>query len=158
MKRITLAAFFAVAAMAAPIAFGQDKAADFTDMQALRAAAKSDKHALVASTLNLTGTEAKRFWPIYDTYQRNLDLTSRRRVVALESLLSRDASMTNLAARNVITELMAVDEAETRSRHTLRNRLMRALPPIKAARYLQLEDKLQAIRDYDVASTVPLIR
>jgi Spy/CpxP family protein refolding chaperone len=112
----------------------------------------------VASTLDLTSAEAKRFWPIYDTYQRNLDLTSRRRVVALEGLLSRDRSMTNLAARNVITELMAVDEAETRSRHTLRNRLMRALPPIKAARYLQLEDKLQAIRDYDVASTVPLIR
>ena len=158
MKRIALAALFAVAAMAAPIAFAQDKTADVTDMQALRAAAKSDKHALVASTLNLTDTEAKRFWPIYDTYQRNLDLTSRRRVVALEGLLSRDASMTNLAARNVITELMAVDEAETRTRHTLRNRLMRALPPIKAARYLQLEDKLQAIRDYDVASTVPLIR
>lgn len=158
MKRIALAALFAVAAMTAPIAFAQDKTADVTDMQALRAAAKSDKHALVASTLNLTDIEAKRFWPIYDTYQRNLDLTSRRRVVALEGLLSRDASMTNLAARNVITELMAVDEAETRSRHTLRNRLMRALPPIKAARYLQLEDKLQAIRDYDVASTVPLIR
>jgi Spy/CpxP family protein refolding chaperone len=127
-------------------------------MPALRAAAKSDKHALVASTLDLTNAEVKRFWPIYDTYQRNLDLTSRRRVVALEGLLSRDKSMTNLAARNVITELMAVDEAETRTRHTLRNRLMRALPPIKAARYLQLEDKLQAIRDYDVASTVPLIR
>jgi Spy/CpxP family protein refolding chaperone len=158
MKRIALAALFAVAGMAAPIACAQDMTADVTDMQALRAAAKSDKHALVASTLNLTGAETKRFWPIYDTYQRNLDLTSRRRVVALESLLSRDASMTNLAARNVITELMAVDEAETRSRHTLRNRLMRALPPIKAARYLQLEDKLQAIRDYDVASTVPLIR
>jgi len=158
MKRLALAALFAVAAMTAPIACAQDKTADVTDMQALRAAAKSDKHALVASTLNLTDAEAKRFWPIYDTYQRNLDLTSRRRVVALEGLLSRDASMTNLAARNVITELMAVDEAETRSRHTLRNRLMRALPPLKAARYLQLEDKLQAIRDYDVASTVPLIR
>ena len=158
MKRIALAALFTVAAMAAPIGLAQDKTTDFTDMQALRAAAKSDKHALVASTLNLTDAEAKRFWPIYDTYQRNLDLTSRRRVVALEGLLSRDASMTNLAARNVITELMAVDEAETRTRHTLRNRLMRALPPVKAARYLQLEDKLQAIRDYDVASTVPLIR
>ena len=158
MKRFALAAFFAVAAMAAPIGFAQDRTADATDMQALRGTAKSDKHALVASTLDLTSAEAKRFWPIYDTYQRNLDLTSRRRVVALEGLLSRDRSMTNLAARNVITELMAVDEAETRSRHTLRNRLMRALPPIKAARYLQLEDKLQAIRDYDVASTVPLIR
>ena len=161
MKRLALAALFAVAAMAALIAFAQDKTdktADVTDMQALRAAAKSDKHALVASTLNLTHAEAKRFWPIYDTYQRNLDLTSRRRVVALEGLLFRDKAITNLAARNVITELMAVDEAEVKARHTLRNRLMRALPPIKAARYLQLEDKLQAIRDYDVASTVPLIR
>jgi len=158
MKRILLAAFFAIASMAAPMAVAQDKTADMTDMQALRAAAKSDKHALVASTLNLTDAEAKRFWPVYDTYQRNLDLTSRRRVVALEGLLSRDKAMTNLAARNLVTELMAVDEAEVRARHTLRNRLMRALPPIKAARYLELEDKLQAIRDYDVASTVPLIR
>jgi len=158
MKRILQAALFAIASMAAPMTVAQDKTADMTDMQALRAAVKSDKHALVASMLNLTDAEAKRFWPIYDTYQRNLDLTSRRRVVALEGLLSRDKPMTNLAARNLVTELMAVDEAEVRARHTLRNRLMRALPPIKAARYLELEDKLQAIRDYDVASTVPLIR
>jgi hypothetical protein len=34
---------------------------------------------------------------------------------------------------------------------------MRALPPVKVARYLQLEDKLQAIRDYDIASAVPLV-
>jgi hypothetical protein len=34
---------------------------------------------------------------------------------------------------------------------------MRALPAVKAARYLQLEDKLQSIRDYDIASTVPLV-
>jgi hypothetical protein len=66
--------------------------------------------------------------------------------------------MTNLAAKNVITELMTVDEAEVKARHTLRRRLMRALPPIKAAQYLQLEDKIQAVQDYDIAATVPLIR
>ena len=158
MRRIARAALFAVATLAFPVAFAQDKASDVTDMQALRAAAKADKHAYVASMLNLTNAEANRFWPIYDTYQRTLDTSSRRRVVALEGLLFRDQEMTNLAARNVITELMAVDEGEVKARHTLRNRLMRALPPIKAARYLQLEEKLQAVRDYDIASTVPLIR
>jgi hypothetical protein len=158
MKRIALAVLLVVAALAAPVAFAQNDAADVTDMQALRGAVKADKHALVASTLKLTDREAKRFWPIYDTYQRNLDLTSRRRVVALEGLLFRDKSMTNLAARNLVTELMAIDEAEVKARHTLRNRLMRAMPPIKAARYLQLEDKIQATRDYDIASTVPLLR
>jgi hypothetical protein len=29
---------------------------------------------------------------------------------------------------------------------------------MKAARYLQLEDKIRAMRDYDIAATVPLIR
>ena len=144
-------------ALAAPIARAEDKAADVTDMQALRAAVKTDKRAFVASMLSLTSTEAKRFWPIYDAFQRNLEMNSRRRVVALEGLLFRDKVMTNLAAKNLVAELMAIDEAEVKARHRLRNRLMRALPPMKAARYLQIEDKIQAVRDYDVATTVPLI-
>jgi Spy/CpxP family protein refolding chaperone len=158
MNKLLAASVLAFAVLAAPFAIAQDKASDVTDMQALRAAVKSDKHALVASTLDLTNAEAKRFWPIYDTYQRNLDASSRRRVVALEALLFPDKGVTNLAAKNLITELMAVDEAEVKARHALRIRLMRALPPIKTARYLQLEDKIQAMQDYDIASTVPLIR
>lgn len=145
-------------ALGAPLARAEDKAADVTNMQALRDAVKTDKRAYVASMLSLTSAEGKRFWPIYDAYQRNLEETSRRRIVALEGLLFRDKAMTNLAAKNLITELMAVDEAEVKARLRLRNRLMRTLPPIKAARYLQLEDKIQAVRDYDEASTVPLLR
>jgi hypothetical protein len=148
----------AAASLGAPIALAQDKAADVTDMQALRAALKSDKKAFVASVMKLSDVEGKRFWPIYDSYQRNLEVTSRRRVVAVEALLFHDKPMTNLSAKNLITELMAVDEAEVKARRTLRNRVMRVLPPLKAARYLQLEDKIQAIRDYDIASTVPLLR
>jgi Spy/CpxP family protein refolding chaperone len=157
MNGLVIAAMLVVA-LAAPAALADDNTADVTDMQALRRAVKADKHAYVASTLNLTDSEATRLWPIYDTYQRTLDISSRRRVVALEGLLFRDKAMTNLAARNLVSELMALDEAEVKARRTLRNRLMRALPPITAARYLQLEDKIQAVRDYDIASSVPLIR
>ena len=154
--------FLAVAVCAALLVGAQfSRAADLpdavTDMQALRAAVKSDKRAFVAATLQLTDAEAKRFWPIYDAYQRNLDLTSRRRVVAVEPLLFRERAMSNLGAKNLVTELMAVDDAELKSRRTLRNRVMRALPPLKAARYLQLEEKVQAVRDYDLATTVPLV-
>lgn len=158
MKNTLITLLFAASALVAPIALAQDKAADVTDMQALRAALKSDKKAFVASVMKLNDAEAKRFWPIYDSFQRNLEVTSRRRVVAVEALLFHDKPMTNLGAKNLITELMAVDEAEVKARRTLRNRVMRALPPLKAARYLQLEDKFQAVQEYDIASTVPLIR
>ncbi len=163
MKRIAMIALVGVASLAAPLAIAQtaanaaQAAADVTDMPKLREEAKVDKRALVADTLHLTDAEAKRFWPIYDTYQRSLDETNRRRVLALEGLMFREQKMTNLAAKRLVAELMAIDDAEAKARRTLRNRLMRSLPPIKVARYLQLEDKLQAIRDYDIASTVPLV-
>jgi Spy/CpxP family protein refolding chaperone len=164
MKRIALITLLGVASAIAPLAAAQtsvgnaaQSAADFTDLSKLREEAKADKHALVADTLRLTDPEAKRFWPIYDTYQRTLDETSRRRVLALEGLMFREKKMTNLAAKRLVTELMAIDDAEAKARRTLRNRLMRSLPPIKVARYLQLEDKIQAIRDYDIAASVPLV-
>ncbi len=145
-------------ALAGPIAWAEDKNADVTDMQALRQSVRADKRALVTSTLNLTDAEGKRFWPIYDNYQRDLDQTHRRRNVALQELMFRDKPMTNLAAKYYATELLAIDEAELKARRTMRNRVMRALPAVKAARYMQLEEKVRAVQDYDIAAAVPLAR
>jgi len=36
--------------------------------------------------------------------------------------------------------------------------VMRALPPKKAARYLQLESKIRANRAYDIAVAFPLVQ
>jgi hypothetical protein len=164
MKKHYAAVLFAAAAMVATqLAWADDKIADVTDMQALRTAVRADKKAFVASTLQLTPAEAKKFWPLYDEYQRNLDMTGRRRVVALERLIAQDRSQSDLSAKNFANELIAVDEAELKARRTLHNRLMRGVPsrilPLKkAARYLQLESKISAIQAYDVAATVPLLK
>jgi hypothetical protein len=157
------AVLFAAAMIAGQAVSAEDKIADVTDMQALRAAVRADKKALVASTLQLTPAEAKKFWPLYDEYQRNLDMTNRRRVVAVERVITRDRPESDLSAKNFVNELIAVDEAEIKARRTLHNRLMRGVPsrvlsPKKAARYLQLESKIRAVQAYDVAATVPLVK
>jgi Spy/CpxP family protein refolding chaperone len=162
MKRYLGALLFGAAMIAAQSAVAEDKIADVTDMQALRKAVQSDKKAFVASTLKLTDTEAKRFWPVYDAYQRDLDLANRRRNVVVVTLIGTDKPLSDLYARNLATELIAADEAEVKSRRTLQNRLMRGvptriLPPKKAARYMQLESKIRAVQAYDIAATIPLI-
>jgi len=152
-----IVAVFCAIALAAPHVDARDRTTDATDMQALRDAMKSDKRAYIAKMLALTNAEARRFWPIYDTYERVIDDTSRRRVVAVKDLIARDSPTTSLAAKNLTNELVNIYDAEAKARLRLARRVMRALPPVKAARYLQLEDKLQAIRDYDTASAVPLV-
>ena len=158
MRTNVAAVLFAIVSMVAQCAFAEDKIADVTDMQALRNAVRADRKAFVASTLKLTNAEAKRFWPAYDAYQRTLDMANRRRVVAVESLIARDKPVTDLYARNLANELVASDETEVKARRTLHNRVMRALPPTKAARYLQLESKIRAVQAYDIAATIPLIK
>ncbi|MGE5339505.1 MAG: hypothetical protein ACM3PU_16875 [Gemmatimonadota bacterium] len=147
-----------LALFVAPCAWAQDKIGDGTDMQALKSAVAADKKGLVASTLDLTPAEAKKFWPLYDAYQRSLDATNRRRSAALEGVIGMNKPMTNLYARNLSNELTAADEAEIKARRTMQNRLLKALPAKKAARYLQLEAKIQAVQAYDIAAAIPLIR
>lgn len=173
MTRSLPAAFLAVALACAPAfaadkssppadkaaaAKSADKAADVTDMQMLRTIVQQDKKSFVASTLNLSDAEGKKFWPIYDAYQRTLDAVDRRRNKAVIDVIGMDRAMSDPYARTLANELIQADEAEIKARRTLQNRLMRALPPRKAARYLQLESKIRAVEAYEVAAALPLVK
>jgi hypothetical protein len=162
-KNFAAAALFAAGLVLAQLAWGEDKIADVTDMDALRAAVRTDKKAFVASTLKLTPAEAKRFWPIYDNYQRVADGATRRRSLAVESIVTLDKPISDLYAKNLANELIAADEDEVRARRALSSRLMRGvpnrvLPPAKAARYLQLEFKIRTMQAYDIAAGIPLVK
>ena len=124
----------------------------------LRDAVKSDKRAYVASALALTDAEAKRFWPIYDNYQRHLDTTVRRTSRLVEEVVGLAGPLTDANAKRLANELVAIDEEESRDRRRMHGRLMRALPPKKALRYLQIENKVRAIRIYDIAGVMPLAK
>lgn len=164
MKKGLAAILLGLAMIVTQFASAADKAADVTDMDALRAAVRADKRAFVAATLKLTEAEAKKFWPVYDAYQRDLDLANRQRARAVEGIVLLDKPISDLYARNLANELIAADELELKARRTLHNRLMRPLPgrkvmpAAKAARYLQLEFKIRTLLAYDIAANIPLVK
>ena len=157
-KNLAVALALVAATLVAPLSRAADAGADVTDMQALRSAVKADKREYVASVLKLNDAEAKKFWPIYDLYQKSLNLADRRRTRAIVEVVGTDRPMTDPYARSLATELIATDEAEIKARRTLQNRLMRALPPRKAARYLQLESKIRAVEAFEIAQALPLVK
>ena len=50
------------------------------------------------------------------------------------------------------------DKVELSARDTMQKAVMKALPPKKAIRYLQLESKIRAMQDYDIAKGIPLVK
>lgn len=142
----------------APLRAAQDKPAD--NMQILRDKLKADKKLLVASNMELTESEAKGFWPIYDQYQKELQKINQGMAKVLESYAddNRRKSLTDDKAKKLIDEAVSVEQAEANIKSTFAPKLSKVLPVKKVARYLQIENKIRAVVRYDLAQGVPLVR
>ena len=160
MKKTLAAAAFALAATVATAAIAQNAPADGANVAAMLAQAKTPegKKQLVASSLALTDAEAKKFWPVYDAYQRKLEANNRRYSLAVEDIVMTGKPISDAYAKSLAKELTEIEDAEARARRSLYTGAVKALPGRKAVRYLQLESKLQSGYRYEVASTLPLIK
>ena len=139
-------------------ALAQDKRAD--NMQILRDKIRADKKLVVATNMELTESEAKNFWPIYNEYQKDLQNINGRIVAVLESYAAdfKSKSLTDDKAKQLIDEALAIVQAEANLKSTYAPKLSKALPVRKVARYLQIENKIRAVVKYDLAQGVPLVR
>jgi hypothetical protein len=135
----------------------QDKPAD--TMEILREKIRADKKLLVASNMELTETEAKNFWPIYEQYQKDLEKINQRMANVLQGYADdyRNKSLTDQKAKKLIDEALAIDRAEADLKSTYAPKLAKVLPIRKVVRYLQIENKIRAVVKYDIASGVPLV-
>jgi len=138
-------------------AAAQDKPAD---MQILQEKVKADKKLLVAENMDLTESEAKEFWPVYDQYQNDLAEINERIVDLIKSYAAdyRAKSMTDEKAQNLISEFVAVGRAEAGLNESYVPKLNKVLPPKKVARYLQIENKIRAVVKYNLAEEIPLVK
>jgi len=142
----------------APVRSAQDKPAD--NMQILRDKVRADKKLVVATNMELTESEAKGFWPIYDAYQKDLQKLNQRLANLLDSYAAdfRGKSITDDKARKLVDEAVSIEQAEAKLKSTYAPKLSKVLPVRKVARYLQIENKIRAVVKYDLASGVPLVR
>ena len=147
----------AVAAGLAASAMAQT--AGTTNMEILRQKIKADKKLVVAQYLKLTDAEGTAFWPVYDAYQKDLQAINQRMAAAI--LAYADAynkgPVTNEAAKKLLDESLAIDEAEAKLKSTSAPKILAALPATKAARYIQIENKIRAAVRYELAAGIPLV-
>jgi hypothetical protein len=162
MKTIRLALYVLACLFALPAA-AQTKpaeAAPADNMQILRDKLKADKKLLVAANVLLTEAEAKKFWPVYDAYQVDLHkLNDQIAMVLVDYAKAYNAStLTDAKATALLDRALAIEEAELRLKRALVAKVRAVLPGLKAARYVQLENKIRALVKYEIAGEVPLAK
>jgi len=131
-----------------------------TNMDILRQKIKADKKLVVASNLKLTDTEGAAFWPVYDAYQKDLQQVNQRlaAVVVAYADAYNKGPVTNDMAKKLLDEAIAVDDAEGKLKASYVSKILATLPATKAARYIQIENKIRAAVRYELAAGIPLVQ
>ncbi len=139
-------------------AWSQDKPAN--NLEITHEKLKADKKLIVTKYMELTDAEAKKFWPVYEEYQKDLQKINERLLNMLQSYAAdyRDKSLTDEKAKQLLDEWFAIDNDDAKRRAAYVPKVMKVLPPKKAARYLQIENEYRILLKYDLAVRVPLVQ
>jgi len=130
------------------------------NMQILRDKIKADKKLLVAENMELTESEAKAFWPVYEAYQNDLLAINQRIGRLIEGYAAdyQKNALTDEKAEKLISELVNIQKAEAELQASYVPKLNKVLPPKKVARYLQIETKIRAVVKYELGAQIPLVK
>ena len=137
-------------------ALAQDKPAD--NMQVLREKVRADKKLFVAANMDLTESEAKGFWPVYEKYQDELFLLRSRTAKLIKDYAAAYKDMSNETAGKLLDESMTIESLGVKLRKDYLPRFRKVLPDKKVARYYQIENKIQAALYYELAVEIPLVQ
>ena len=142
--------------MGSGIVLAEEQAAN--NMDIVRDKLRADKKLFVAESMGLTESEANAFWPIYENYQKALASLGDRKIKIIKNYADVHKSMSNETAKALLDDYLALEADFQKLRYDYLPKFRGALPEIKVARYYQLENKILAVVNFELAETIPLIK
>jgi len=133
-----------------------------TNMEIFMQKIKADKKLLVASNMDLSEAEGKKFWPLYDAYQKELEQVNQRLGKTIKGYADAynegKGTISDDAAKKLLSEALSVQESEMKLKRAYADKISKVLSATKTTRYIQIENKIRAVVKYEIASAIPLAK
>ena len=153
LKRIIVA--MAICLIAFP-AFAQEVTKN--TMDSVRDALKAQKRAFIAVNMQLTDAEDAKFWPVYDSYQKDMEKINQKIGDLILDYAKNFESLTDAKADELLKTNLSMEKEILQLKTSYLPKFKAVLPAKKVARYYQLENKIQAVGRYDLAEKIPLVK
>ena len=132
-----------------------------TNMEILMQKVKADKKLLIATNMGLSEAEGKKFWPLYDAYQKELGALNQRLGKTIQEYADAynagKGTISEDTAKKLLSEALSAEEAEVKLKRTYADKIGKVLSATKTARYIQMENKIRAIVKMELAQQIPLV-
>jgi hypothetical protein len=156
MKRITTALVFLAAVVLAGYASETFAQQERDEIELMLAQIRTNRQAIVTENLALTAEESEAFWPLYRQFQNDRALMVDRTMKMLTEFRDNFDVLSEEQAKALVDEYFKIQKEELRLNEKYLREFRKILSQKKALRYFQIENKLDAIIDYDLSQVIPL--
>jgi len=145
---------------AAPLVCAQDTNGSVTaaeQIDIVRVATAAERKIMVMQEMNLTSREAEKFWPLYQAYRDEMRIVGDIRLRIITDYAASYSTMTNELAEELLDDYVDYMDQQQDLTKKYMKKFRTILPARKVARYFQLEHKLDAAVDFELAARIPLV-
>jgi len=114
------------------------------------------KKLVVMENLELTDQEATAFWPVFTQFQEEQFMINQQAARLIVAYASAYQTLTDDQAAKIVEEYFNIREARTATLKKYMQKFSKVLPGKKLFRFLQIENKLEAIARAELAKRIPL--
>jgi hypothetical protein len=139
----------------APAAMAAD-AEILSDLAELRAQLLEDRRGVVTAFLDLSDREGEAFWPVYEAYQVEVDAFRRQCMNMVLDFLDKRGGYERAESIELMRTWLDMKQAWVELERTWLGEFLSVLPARKALRYYQIENKIDALINAELAAFVPL--
>ena len=127
------------------------------DLALLRRDIRAEKKQIIAANLTLTENEAVKFWPVYDQFVAEMTKNNDEFYGLIKDYAANQKTITDAQASSMIKRWADIQLHIAQTRQKFIPLVEKTIPGRKAALFFQIDRRLWALLDLQVASQVPLL-
>jgi len=128
------------------------------EIELTRAVIQAERQVILAANLGLTDEEGQRFWPLYRQYRNDLAKNGDRRIALITTFADNYENLSEGTAEWMVNEFLAIEKVEAEVKSNWVPRFREVLSARKVALFFQIENKLDAVINFELADSIPLVR
>jgi N12 class adenine-specific DNA methylase len=128
------------------------------DVELIRSVVQTERKAVVAKNMELSEAESEAFWPVYNEYEQAMRKVNDKRIELIRKLAAEYQTLTDEQAEALLQQSFDFQNERVKVRRNFRKKFGKVLAGKRVARFYQIDGKIDAIIDFDIARTIPLVR
>jgi len=125
-------------------------------IELLRSNVRQEKDEIMGDIMQLSTSDAAKFWPVYNEYDAELTKLNDLRVENIKEYSRTYTALTDAKADELIKRALAYQKQRGELLDKYYERMKLSLGAVTAARFLQIEHQLLLIMDLQIASSLPI--